>query len=245
MAGTSKKKEASATASKEEEKGDSVAPTAAEAEAEKKAEASTKDTQESKDDSKEKDMPPLKLATEKKEVPKPKGEVLKRPQDASAVVTRNGKTWNEMFDCLVEFKAREGKTMVPDRFKTDDGVCLGLWVRNQRRRKDSLTEDQRKRLTDLGLDWQTQNERFDQVWHDRYAKLTEYALHHGYVRLLAVRLFETSFPGMVCFLVFHCFVCVSQQRMHPSIFLFPHDPPPPFHHYQTTPTQGLPCPLYL
>lgn len=170
MAGT--KAEASATATKEEVKGDTVAPASGKADGEKKSEASTKD--------KDKEMPPLQLDG-KKEVPKRKGEVLKRPQDASAVVTRNGKTWNEMFDALVAYKARVGDTMVPDRFKTDDGVCLGLWVRNQRRRKESLTDDQQTRLTDLGLDWQTQNERFDNVWHDRYAKLTEYRVQNGYV----------------------------------------------------------------
>jgi len=96
-----------------------------------------------------------------------KGEVLKRPQDSSTVVTRNGKTWNQMFEALVEYQKQKGNTMVPDRYKNDEGVCLGLWVRNQRRRRDSLTEEQRNRLSELGLDWQTQNERFDNVWHER------------------------------------------------------------------------------
>jgi Helicase associated domain len=63
---------------------------------------------------------------------------------------------------------KHGDCYVPDRYKNDEGVCLGLWVRNQRRREDSLTADQHKRLSDLGLDWQTQNERFDNVWHERY-----------------------------------------------------------------------------
>ena len=171
MVGT--KEEASATATREEVKGETVAPASDKADGEKKPETST-----TKDNGKDKEMPPLELNS-KKEVPKRKGEVLKRPQDASAVVTRNGKTWNEMFDTLVAYKARVGDTMVPDRFKTDDGVCLGLWVRNQRRRKESLTDEQQTRLTDLGLDWQTQNERFDNVWHDRYAKLTEYRVQNG------------------------------------------------------------------
>lgn len=98
---------------------------------------------------------------------KRKGEVLKRPQDVTTVVTRNGRTWNEMFDALVDYKAEYGDCRVPDRFKNKEGVCLGLWVRNQRRRKESLTADQQQRLTELGLDWQTQNERFDSVWHER------------------------------------------------------------------------------
>lgn len=183
MAGTKKaEEEASAKATKEEVKGETVAPSAGKADDDKKPEASTKD-------SKDAEMPPLQLDNDKKEPPKRKGEVLKRPQDASAVVTRNGKTWNEMFDTLVAYKGKVGNTMVPDRFKTDDGVCLGLWVRNQRRRKESLTDDQQKRLTELGLDWQTQNERFDNVWHDRYAKLTEYRVQHGYVRLSCLLLY--------------------------------------------------------
>ena len=113
---------------------------------------------------------------------KPKGakkETLKRPQDAMAVVTRNGKTWNEMADLLQEYKEKNGNCYVPDRYKTDDGVCLGLWVRNQRRRKDSLTEEQHTRLADLGLDWLSQNERFEETWHERFARLTEYRVVHG------------------------------------------------------------------
>ncbi|CAB9522267.1 helicase [Seminavis robusta] len=111
-------------------------------------------------------------------VHKKKCEVLKRRQDVTTVVTRTGKTWNEMFDILVQYKKNFGDTHVPDRFKWE-GVCLGLWVRNQRRRETSLTPEQHRRLTELGLDWQTQNERFDNVWHERYAKLTEYRLEHG------------------------------------------------------------------
>lgn len=102
----------------------------------------------------------------------PRKDKLKKPQDMTTVVTRNGKTWNEMFDTLVEYKKVKGDCYVPDRYKTEDDVCLGLWVRNQRRRKDSLTEEQQKQLTDLGLDWHTQNERFEETWHERFARLT-------------------------------------------------------------------------
>jgi Helicase associated domain len=105
-------------------------------------------------------------------------EVLKRPQELTTVVTRNGKTWNEMFDALAAYKERFGDCCVADRFKWE-GVCLGLWVRNQRRREASLTDEQHRRLTSLGLDWQTQNERFDATWHERYAKLTEYRVENG------------------------------------------------------------------
>jgi hypothetical protein len=105
-------------------------------------------------------------------------EVLKRPQDSTTVVTRNGKTWSEMFDILAAYKEKFGDCCVADRFKWE-GVCLGLWVRNQRRREASLTDEQHRRLTSLGLDWQTQNERFDATWHERYAKLTEYRVENG------------------------------------------------------------------
>jgi len=160
----------------------------------------------------------VKPDNERKEIPKRKGEVLKRPQDASTVVTRNGKTWDQMFDVLVEYKAKnDGSTQVPDRYKTDDGVCLGLWVRNQRRRKESLTEDQRSRLTELGIDWQTQNERFDNVWHERYAKLTEYRVEHGDCRVpytykpdpaLAKWVSQQVRPFVMLFIYYHMFGCV-------------------------------------
>lgn len=44
-------------------------------------------------------MPPLQPPKHVK-----KGEVLKRPQNVTTVVTRNGKTWNEMFEALVSYK---------------------------------------------------------------------------------------------------------------------------------------------
>jgi superfamily II DNA or RNA helicase len=91
-----------------------------------------------------------------------KVEVL-RPSIELSVLTSNilaeivdsiGDGWDEWYGRLKAYKARFGDCRVPAGY-LDHGRNLGSWVQNQRygRRTKRLSEEKRKRLDDLGFEW--------------------------------------------------------------------------------------------
>jgi hypothetical protein len=60
--------------------------------------------------------------------------------------------WEQNFESLKIFRKREGHSKVPITY-TIDGLNLGNWVSDQRKKKAELTADKVKRLNDLGFIW--------------------------------------------------------------------------------------------
>lgn len=109
-------------------------------------------------------------------------------QKASAVTTsaRNNntkkkkekKTWEDQFQELVKFKETFGHCKVPRHYT--ENTSLGLWVIHQRNGKPiPLTEEQRRRLDELGFGWETTTQRFDRLWDERYQRLLVYRAENG------------------------------------------------------------------
>ena len=68
--------------------------------------------------------------------------------------------WEKGYFHLKEFCEREGQARVPQRYRTDDGYSLGLWVVVQRRNKDTMDPDRRQRLEALpGWVWKVEKPR--------------------------------------------------------------------------------------
>lgn len=65
-------------------------------------------------------------------------------------------------------------TLVPRRYEADD--ALGGWVYKQRRYQAGLTEKQRIQLESIGFDFETQDEKFESEWHERFQILKA---HHA------------------------------------------------------------------
>jgi hypothetical protein len=62
------------------------------------------------------------------------------------------KNWEKAFACLKTYKKRIGDCRVPLRF-VENGFKLGRWVGQQRRLRNKLSEEQRKRLDQIGFEW--------------------------------------------------------------------------------------------
>ena len=83
--------------------------------------------------------------------------------------------WEEGFNKLIEFEEAEGHCIVSSNFKLGR-YNLGTWVRNQRRKRDSLPINQRQKLDSLGFVWNT----FDEAWEEGFSNLVEFKNAHGH-----------------------------------------------------------------
>ena len=86
--------------------------------------------------------------------------------------------WDGRYDMLVAFQARHGHCDVPA--DSEDG--LGRWLVAQRvaHTKGQLAPDRRERLEQLGVVWDTKEER---RWRQRFDELVEYKRTHGHCRV--------------------------------------------------------------
>jgi hypothetical protein len=81
--------------------------------------------------------------------------------------------WNEMFRQLLAYKTEHGDVRVPDEWPTG----LGKWVGKQRafRKNGSLSVDRLRRLSEIGLDWDT----LDSKWDEKFDELLAYKAEYG------------------------------------------------------------------
>ena len=61
--------------------------------------------------------------------------------------------WEERYECLRKYFEENGHSRVPQKYKTEDGINLGLWVSKQREKKDILPEEQLAKLNKFNFDW--------------------------------------------------------------------------------------------
>jgi Helicase associated domain len=84
--------------------------------------------------------------------------------------------WEEGYGYLEAFCKSEGNCSVPDNYKTKDGFELGSWVRTQRVKKDTITDERRHRRERLkGWSW----DPYADAWEKAYAYLKNYCKSEG------------------------------------------------------------------
>lgn len=89
-----------------------------------------------------------------------------------------GASWDEWFGRLKEFFLREGHCMVPQRYETNCGHRLGLWVGTQRAKMSDLPAGRKERLESIaGWVWDVR----EAEWEERFHELEVYKLEHGNV----------------------------------------------------------------
>src|SRR5262249_45292844 len=86
--------------------------------------------------------------------------------------------WEEGFHYLQLFHEREGHCRVPLRLR-EQGYRLGQWVRDQRKDKETMPLERRKRLEELGFVWNA----LVADWEDGFAALQQFRQREGHCRV--------------------------------------------------------------
>jgi len=63
--------------------------------------------------------------------------------------------WMKIYDIAVSYYNDNGDLLVPSRYKTNEGINLGLWVKHQRKRhKDGkILKKEEALLNKIGMVW--------------------------------------------------------------------------------------------
>ncbi|GMH85539.1 hypothetical protein TrST_g10508 [Triparma strigata] len=85
--------------------------------------------------------------------------------------------WEENFQVLVNYKKEEGDCLVPDKFKTVEGLTLGIWVQNMRqdKKKGKLSADRSDMLEEVGFVW----DQLELAWEKNFQALMNYKKAEG------------------------------------------------------------------
>lgn len=92
---------------------------------------------------------------------------------------RADETWSMWLEKLCSFKERYGHSNVEAGWKEDP--ALSQWVVRQRvrKKKGALSDDQVRRLDEIGFVWDFQSLKSQETWMKWYRELENYALEHG------------------------------------------------------------------
>jgi superfamily II DNA or RNA helicase len=86
--------------------------------------------------------------------------------------------WEEGFGFLQKFRHREGHCRVPTDYLQAD-YPLGQWVRRQRRDRDTMPQERRRRLDTLGFVW----DPMEAQWEEGVGFLLEFHQREGHCRV--------------------------------------------------------------
>ena len=100
---------------------------------------------------------------------------LNKLNDVGVVWDRLTKIWEDNFSELLAYKESNDDCLVPQKYKTESGVKLGLWVTTLRSNKKNLSLERVQRLDNIGFVWDPKTKS----WEDGLAELKEYKKQHG------------------------------------------------------------------
>jgi superfamily II DNA or RNA helicase len=84
--------------------------------------------------------------------------------------------WEIGFNYLNEYQSINGHCLVPSTFKSNDGYKLGIWVGEQRKKRDEMLAYRKVKLESLhGWTWQPQ----DEAWQTGFVNLCGYSAING------------------------------------------------------------------
>ena len=87
--------------------------------------------------------------------------------------------WEDGFAELLQFKERNGHCRVTQRGQIN-GFQLGHWVGTQRRNKDTMLPERKKRLDEIGFIWDVLTE----AWEEGFSALLQFKKIKGHCRVV-------------------------------------------------------------
>ena len=96
----------------------------------------------------------------------------------AAIVDSLGSSWEEWYGRLLRFRDREGHIRVAPGF-VDNGLKLGIWVREQRKNRFQMPATRQSRLQKIGFEWDPQ----DSDWAVGFAHLKCFWSREGHFRI--------------------------------------------------------------
>jgi len=96
----------------------------------------------------------------------------------TVLVERTTESWNFWFGLLEDYVEKEGHTLIPIRYESQDGSRLGLWVgaQRQKRKNCKITGEQISKLDSIGFDWDPLNS----IWEEGFNCLEMFVKHEGH-----------------------------------------------------------------
>lgn len=97
--------------------------------------------------------------------------------------------WQQNFEALCAYKAKNGTLDVPAAFVTESGCKLGRWVRLQRDCENTMSGLRKAKLDAVGFEWSKKRRsatpertKNDENWHEAFTAAKEYYAEHGNLR---------------------------------------------------------------
>lgn len=90
--------------------------------------------------------------------------------------------WEKRFAQAKQYYLEHGNLRIPATYRAEDGFCLGMWIVNQRKAredgsgKNSLTDEQIQRLSQIGMQWCA---AYSQQWQSAYEEAKSYYETNG------------------------------------------------------------------
>ena len=96
----------------------------------------------------------------------------------AANTTATSRSWDESFQALLDYKEKTGDPHVPSDFPQDR--ALAAWCRRQRTNQAKLSEEQLKKLKDIGFAFDNPTKaKLEAQWNANFEKLKVYHEEHG------------------------------------------------------------------
>ena len=83
--------------------------------------------------------------------------------------------WDLRYEEAKKYYLEHQNLLVPQNYKTEDGFCLGVWIAEQRQKKNELSLKQKRKLNKIKMVWDVN----DYLWDEHYNIAKEYFIEHG------------------------------------------------------------------